>query len=428
MRAGGASLAAALGVAALGALVLAGLLLWRSDTRGGNLAPEYSVRRTDDLGMAIAYRLFERASRAPRPWNKDFGALEGRGLMLLVEPQHGGEGPLSAQAGVLPHEVLALDRWVRSGNVCVVMARRPNDLFRALGLIPAEQSTTSVNSAVPTQPGVLTRGVKSISTTAALGFGFGRTKSTVEESLNLKTQEPIEPIASERWLPLFVETKSGRRAPQVVAASQGQGLYVAVSDSNPITNLGIRDENNLEFSLNLTHLTPSGGNFWIDEFHKYSAERTALGYLRARSLGAAILYGLLLFGLIVWRAGVRFGSPLPLRDPRAPRTTEYLAAIANLHRSAGQSREALALLRDDFLRRHVGRRSGTTLERVGALYARNTGRSDDELKQCLAETDEAIRRTERMSGSEDRCARAARRLAELDHALSPGRRGERRIG
>lgn len=417
------------------ALLGGAFFLWTRDTRAGAQAPEYSVRRTDERGAALVYRLFEQSGIKPQPWDRDFTNLNpgsaavspGQvGLMILIAPAEerrlGATGPAVGSVGdLLPPEVVALDEWVRRGNTAVILGRQRNPLYRALGLIVDEPEGGSKQPAEPVQPGVLAAGVNALQTQSQFGFKFGRPQDPLSKQLGVpEAPEPIEAIPAEEWVTLFAKTpapdKGGsadRPGPQVVAAARGKGLYVAVNDSFPASNLGLPQADNARFALNLAALNPPGGTIWFDEYHRRTVDRGLVAYLRERGLAPVLLYGALLLALGLWRAGTRFGEPEPLVADRWRDSREYVQAVAALYRNAGMTRDALGTLLADFRRRAA--RPGSPVDaEVGRRYEQRTRRPAGEARQILADVEAAI---ERSHLPETEAVHVAARLAALDRVL-----------
>ena len=70
----------------VGLLLAGGWMLWTQDTRRGTRHPEYSVRRTDDRGSALVYRLYQSSGLAPKVWDADFTRLKEPGLLIVIAP------------------------------------------------------------------------------------------------------------------------------------------------------------------------------------------------------------------------------------------------------------------------------------------------------------------------------------------------------
>jgi uncharacterized protein DUF4350 len=401
-------------VAVMAALLAAGYFLWTQDTRRGAHNPEYSVVRTDDRGAAIVYRLYRSAGLKPQVWDRELTSLVRPGILLLLAP--GGQG--GGGGDVLPHEVEALDRWVRQGNVAVIMTRQPNPIYQGIGLLMDEPEALSGTPAEPAQPSLLARRVSALQTQTRTGFIYGRKKSDLARMLDVEeTPPPIDPVPADRWLELFVKKDGVRTMPQVVSAARGKGLYVAVNDVFPAGNLGVTMADNARFMLNLARLNPKDGTIWFDEFHKRDVERGFVAYLRERAFTPALIYLVLLVGLLFWRTGVRFGAAMPLVVDRRRDSGEYIRAVAALYRNAGMTREALTTIYADFRQRLIGalRTDGlANLDEVGRRYQMRTGRPAAEAREILIEAEAALAR-EKLDDAE--ALHFCARLTQLDQAL-----------
>jgi hypothetical protein len=406
----------------IGVLLAGAVFLWRQDARRGGAFPLYSVRRTDAEGTAVVFRLFERAGHRPQVWDREFTRLKEPGVLLMLAPTPrktiAGEVEIGREGELLPHEIEALDQWVRQGNVVVVMTREANDLYRALGLIVDEPEGSSANPAEPAQPSALARGVEKLQTQTQFGFKFGRPRSEIAKALDIEEVEPpIPAIPAEEWVELFTKKHEARSVPQVVSAARGQGLYVAVNDIFPASNLGIAVADNAEFMLNVARLAPENGTIWFDEYHKRPVERGLMSYVRDRALLPILIYVLLLAGLLLWRSGTRFGATEPLVADRRRDSAEYVKAVAALYQNAGMPRDALATIYADFRRRLVGalRMDGLTdLDEVGRRYEARTGRPAVEARAALIETEAALARE---SLDEAEALQFCTRLTHVDEAL-----------
>lgn len=416
----------------IGLLLAGGWALWTQDTRRGTQHPEYSIHRTDDLGAAVVYRLYQSAGLAPRVWDREFTHLKEPGVLIVIAPAKkqyilGGQVEAGAQGDILPHELEALDKWVEAGNVVVVLTREMNPLFHAVGLIVDEPKGLSGHPAVPAQPSLLARQVSKLETHTQFGFKYGRQKSTLAKMAEVEdAAPPVRVIPAAEWLELFVKKEGARSVAQVVSATRGRGLYVAVNDMYPAGNLGVAAADNARFMLNLAALRPAGGTIWFDEFHKRDVERGFMAYLRERALIPVLAYVLLLLLLLFWRTGSRFGPVEPLvADPRRD-SAEYIRAAAQLYKNAAMNREALGSIFHDFRSRMAGalRIDGLTdLEEVGRRYERKTGRPALEARTVLIQTEAALAR-ERLDEAEAlRFCADLTRLDEALHASPPDRKG-----
>ncbi|MCL5998340.1 MAG: DUF4350 domain-containing protein [Chloroflexi bacterium] len=136
----------------------------------------------------------------------------------------------------------------------------------------------------------------------------------------------------------------------------GNGRVIASSTTYPFTNEGLRDDGNARLVLNLLHLAPQGSLVGFDEYHHGSRQSPSIAaWLFSASAGQAVLLALILLAAYILWTGRRFGrvfvSP-ELRIRRQP--SEFVLAMANLARAAGQHRATLLHYRDG-LKRRLGR-------------------------------------------------------------------------
>jgi hypothetical protein len=406
----------------ISALAAGGVFLWTQDTRRGAQTPAYSVQRADDRGAALVYRLYGSAGLRPQVWDQELTHLKAPGLLILLDPARPRrifrDVEIGTEGDFLPHEIKALDDWVKQGNVVVVMTREANDLYGALGLIVDEPRGISATPAEPAQPSRLAMGVNKLQTQTRFGFKFGRktSKATGEEETAPETY-PIPEIPAAAWVELFTKKDGQRSVPQVVSAARGKGLYVAVNDIWPAGNLGVTNADNARFMLNLAHLRPASGAVWFDEYHKRPVERGLVTYFRERNMLPTLVYLLLLAALLFWRTGTRFGPADPLVADRRRDSGEYVRAVASLYQNAGMTREAVATVYADFRKRLVGalRMDGLTdLEEVGRRYEMKTGRPAIEAREILIQAEAALAR---VKVTEAEAQQLCARLAQLDQAL-----------
>ena len=149
---------------------------------------------------------------------------------------------------------------------------------------------------------------------------------------------------------------------KLVAAvfTQGKGRVIVSAAPYAFTNAGLKELGNPELVLNLASAA-APGQVWFDEWH-HGVRPTAVGiagpedWLRYTPAGHALLFVAALIFLALLLRGGRFGRPVPLaRDTARRSPLEYISAMANLHRRAGQRRAALRHYHDQ-LKRRLGRR------------------------------------------------------------------------
>ena len=172
--------------------------------------------------------------------------------------------------------------------------------------------------------------------------------------------------------------------PVVLGFAQGRGRVIVSAAPFAFTNAGLKLAGNPELALNLATVTgltagvannngtksngafgadAAGGVVWFDEWHHdVRPGNDAAGivgpedWLRATPAGHALLFVAAMLFLALLLRGARFGRPVPLpRDTARRAPLEYITAMANLHRRAGQRRAALRHYHDQ-LKRRLGRR------------------------------------------------------------------------
>ncbi|HEY3340810.1 MAG TPA: hypothetical protein VGK81_02285, partial [Anaerolineae bacterium] len=159
----------------------------------------------------------------------------------------------------------------------------------------------------------------------------------------------------------------------------GKGRVIAFSTIYPFTNEGLRDDDDARMVLNLLHLAPQGGIIGFDEYQHGSRQTASLmAWLVSTPAGLAVVLALILgVAYILW-TGRRMGRvfvPPELRIRRQP--SEYVTAMANLARAAGQSDATLLRYRDGLK------------QRLGLPYRINAALPDDVFVEELCKADPA---------------------------------------
>ena len=166
--------------------------------------------------------------------------------------------------------------------------------------------------------------------------------------------------------------------------AQGHGRVIVSAAPFAFTNAGLKLAGNPALALNLATVDglsagiannngnkasgafgagAAGGVVWFDEWHHdVRPGNDAAGivgpeaWLRGTPAGHALLFVAAMLFLALLLRGARFGRPVPLaRDTARRAPLEYISAMANLHRRAGQRRAALRHYHDQ-LKRRLGRR------------------------------------------------------------------------
>ncbi len=129
----------------------------------------------------------------------------------------------------------------------------------------------------------------------------------------------------------------------IASRSVGAGRVIVLAGTYPFTNEGLRQEANARLILNLAGLVPPGSVIAFDEFH-HGARQTPslLGWMLSAPAGLAVSLALTLIGIYIVWSGRRFGRPFVMPELHIRREpSEYVLAIANLSRAAGQRNAAL---------------------------------------------------------------------------------------
>lgn len=157
-----------------------------------------------------------------------------------------------------------------------------------------------------------------------------------------------------------------REAPVLVSFPRGRGQVFALAEAAWLENGGLAEGGHLRLALDL--LVAPGRPVAFDEYRHGLAERPGLGYVLARyGLLPAACAGLLLLGLLAWRASPR-ESTAPAGEPPAERVRDSLVdARAGLYVRALKSRELAELMEKDLrhgLAEALGERQALSWERL----------------------------------------------------------------
>lgn len=191
------------------------------------------------------------------------------------------------------------------------------------------------------------------------GEGEGRVQSPLLVSPPLPalpTLDDLFALQTERTD--FVTHLAVAGQPQWVSFLQGEGRVILGIESEPLTNVGLKEPGNAEWLLNLLSGAEPGATVWFDEWH-HGVRPEATDWpgpwlwLQTTAAGRGILFVVGLIFVTLLLRGWPFGRPVPLPQElhrRAP--LEYITAVANLSRQAGHK---TAVLQDyhDRLKRHL---------------------------------------------------------------------------
>lgn len=171
---------------------------------------------------------------------------------------------------------------------------------------------------------------------------------------------------------------------RVIIASRevGRGRVIAFATTYPFSNEGLRDEGNGRLMLSLLRLAPPGSLVGFDEYQHGARQTPSLfAWLVTTPTGQGTALALALLAVYILWTGRRFGRvfvPPELRIRRQP--SEYVVAMANLARAAGQQQATLLRYRD-WLKR-----------RLGKPYRIDPNLNDEEFVAELAQADAGMDR------------------------------------
>ena len=172
--------------------------------------------------------------------------------------------------------------------------------------------------------------------------------------------------------------------PLIAMRQVGSGRMIAFSTVYPFTNEGLRDDNDARMVLTLLHLAPQGSIIGFDEYQHGSRQTaTLMAWLFSAPAGLAVVLALALGIAYVFWTSRRMGRvfvPPELRIRRQP--SEYVLAMANLARAAGQADATLLRYRDELK------------QRLGRPYRISAALPDDAFVAELRKADPAVDATQ----------------------------------
>jgi hypothetical protein len=235
---------------------------------------------------------------------------DGRGLMIMVEPDSLGEQDWTQ----------ALD-WVARGNTLLLADDSSNYLYQHSGLNlvqgPGSFQTVPVVSVNP-----LLKDVRSLAISG--GARFQKTQSTAF-------------------------AYGDEQGAYLAEVAEGEGRIVLLTLPDIVTNREIDQADNLILFLNVVRLYGQSG-IWFNEFsHGYTLEKTTREAFTwpLRLVVIQLALGIL---LLYYYWGKRFGRPMPLPDHPGLVAGEYVTSLAGIYRQGRARRLILDSIYQGFKR------------------------------------------------------------------------------
>ena len=135
--------------------------------------------------------------------------------------------------------------------------------------------------------------------------------------------------------------------PLILSFDQGNGRVIIAATATPFSNQGLQNAGNGAIVLNLIEATRNTGDIWFDEWHHGVRARIpgSLGltaWVRQVPTGQAFLIAGLIGLVALVLDGRHFGRVWnPARNGARRTPLEFITAIANLNRRAGNREEVL---------------------------------------------------------------------------------------
>jgi hypothetical protein len=340
-----------LGAALLFAVVMAATVVLAPGERGFG-SPIPSSYSSDSGGALAAYLLLQDLDYDVRRWEApptDLGGL-GSGVTLIVAE------PTEAPTNI---ERKALREFMERGGRVLFCGRQIPAFFReaGLGLRDPFADWKAYPAALPSH---YTRGARQVEMPAWALWG------------------PIEP----RQLALYGEAEGA----VAVAWARGKGELLWWAGAGPLTNLGLRRADNLQFFLNAIGGAEAPGTvLWDEYYHGQRAslwayvERTPVAWslLQIAALAAAALF------TFSRRSGpVAASAPVSRLSP-----LEFVDTLGGLYQHAGATPVALSVAHRR-LRLKLARRLGLPVSASDSALARAAGDrlgwKTDDLENALA--------------------------------------------
>jgi hypothetical protein len=265
-------------------------------------------------GALALYRWLEKSGFEVQRVSGEQGFPPDADILFMINPNNNfPEG----QAG-------SVRRWVEEGNLLIL----------ALGSSPQDVSTL-LESRHPM--------LRELGVGVSYSFGYTDTVPVSQPVFNRPAVSRVKvpgifglnlPV-SDTLVLVSAPTASGQRIPVAASIEVGRGKVIILASAYPLSNLGLKEEDNGSFVYNLVQMS-GGRRVAFDEVHHgVSTGGDLIALLTGNPWGWALIYAALLAGIyMVWSAR-RLGPPLPVRTPDQRRpTSDYIISVARLFRRA----------------------------------------------------------------------------------------------
>ncbi|HKU40738.1 MAG TPA: hypothetical protein VJR89_21405, partial [Polyangiales bacterium] len=137
-------------------------------------------------------------------------------------------------------------------------------------------------------------------------------------------------------------------APLGVVLRHGLGRVIVLASASMLQNAELGSSDGGELFVRLLRSYGGGAPVLFDEYHLGIGERrTLMRYLRQMGAAPLALQLVLLVGLLLWRAGARFGSVQAAPAPKPAESTSFVHALGQLYARSADARGALELIARD---------------------------------------------------------------------------------
>lgn len=312
--------------------------------------PDFSSLSGSPNGLLAFYRLLEEKGATVQRLGEPLGNLsEVAELLIIWEPQ-----------GFTEEDAESLGFWLEEyGGTALVFSGYGAPIWDLLPTVAVEDD----------KPAVARAAIPSIATAAAREFGTGR-NAYLEGDSQLAGVD-------------YYVNDQGR--PVVTRLQWGPGTIYVFADPYWLTNARLAEDNNLSLALALADPKP-GKVVVFDEYHHgYRTVRRWWEVLRSPLRYAAFQAFIAVFVFYLHK-GARFGTPIPISDPKARESSEFVISLANLFRRARARSGVLEGLYRGLVRHlshYLGVPPETPPDRLAALWQLRTGENAEDLRDLL---------------------------------------------